>query len=92
MPTNNDHGDGVGKKKLNLKLWLAGGLGVYLLLFVLANTDPVDVNFVLFQARDIGLIWVMVLVAAIAFAIGWVTGRAGRAGRRDKRDKRDKKD
>jgi len=86
MPTNNGHGDGVGKKKLNLKLWLAGGLGVYLLLFVLANTDPVDVNFVLFQARDIGLIWVMVLVAAIAFAIGWVTGRAGRRGKRDKKD------
>ncbi|MCJ7832726.1 MAG: LapA family protein [Actinobacteria bacterium] len=86
MPTNNGHSDGAGKKKLNLKLWLAGGLGVYLLLFVLANTDPVDVNFVLFQARDIGLIWVMVLVAAITFAIGWVTGRAGR---RDKRDKKD---
>jgi uncharacterized integral membrane protein len=85
MPTNNGNGERSGGRRSNLKLWLVGALGVYLVLFVLTNTDPVDVNFVLFQAKDIGLIWVMLLVAVIAFAIGWVTGRAGR---RDKRSKK----
>lgn len=70
--------------KPNIKLWLAGIFGIYLLIFVLANRDPVDVNFLFFQARGIGLIWVMLLVGAIACALGWVAGRVGR-GRRDKK-------
>jgi len=83
MPKNNGNGDAGGRKKANLKLWLVGALGVYLLLFVLANTDPVDVSFVVFQAKEVGLIWVMLLVAAIAFAIGWVIGRSGRTKKKD---------
>ena len=82
MPKNNGHGDSGGRKA-NIKLWLAGALGIYLLLFVLANTDPVDVSFVFFQAKEIGLIWVMLLVAVIAFAIGWVMGRSGRGKKKD---------
>lgn len=81
----NGHTPG-GKRKPNIKLWLAGVFGVYLLIFVLLNRDPVDVNFLFFKARDIGLIWVMLLVGAITCAIGWVGGRAGR-GRRDKKKK-----
>jgi uncharacterized integral membrane protein len=70
------------KGKPNFKLWLAGAFSVYLLTFVLLNRDPVEVNFLFFKASDIGLIWVMLLVAVIAGALGWV---AGRTGRRDKK-------
>jgi uncharacterized integral membrane protein len=68
------------------RLIVAGMIVVVLVLFVLQNTDETDVDF-LFLSGNYPL-WVFTLVvAAVAFASGWLIGR-GRA-RRATEDRRD---
>lgn len=57
------------------KLIAAGVIGVLLLLFVLQNTDEADVDFLFFSGSY--PLWLMaVIVAALAFAAGWLVGRS----------------
>lgn len=83
------NGDGAKKKGIlaNAKTWVAGGIAVYLVLFILVNNDKVDVNFVLGSAKEISLWLVMALCGILGFVIGWLLGRTkGVRRRRDRRD------
>ena len=55
------------------QLWvLLGGLVLvfaYIVAFVIANSDPVEISFVIFSART-SLIWLIVLSVAIGIAGG----------------------
>ncbi len=55
------------------QLWvLLGGLALvfaYIVAFVIANSDPVEISFVVFSART-SLIWLIVLSVAIGIAGG----------------------
>jgi len=47
---------------------------VLLLVFIVDNSDPVNVSFVFFDA-DISLIWVIVLSAVIGWIVGFLLAR-----------------
>ena len=69
-----------GREGRPLGLILIGLLGLYAVLFVLLNLDEVDVNFVFFSAR-ISLFVAMLLLLAIGFAGGYLTGEMRRRRR-----------
>lgn len=60
-----DHDDG-----LPLGLILVGLLALYGLLFILFNSDQVDVSFVFFDA-EISLVVALLITAGIGFAAGY---------------------
>ena len=62
------HDDG---RKVNVKLILLGLLAAILVLFALLNTHEVGVDFV-FNTWSAPMILVIVLAAAIGFAIGFL--------------------
>ncbi|NNH68955.1 DUF1049 domain-containing protein [Nocardia uniformis] len=55
--------------RLSLNQWLAVALTVLAVLFILANRDRVDIEFLLITIRS--PMWLILLVM---FAIGWLTG------------------
>jgi len=73
------------EKPFPVRLVLLGLLAVYLLLFVVLNSDSVKIRFVFFTSR-ISLIVALVLAAVIGFAGGYLVnemrGRRKRAGAR----------
>jgi uncharacterized integral membrane protein len=65
-------------------------LAILLLVFAVVNFDPVNVNFLVFDS-DARLFTVIVVSAALGFAIGYFVGRPSREERRilRRRDRRD---
>ena len=63
-----------------------GVVAIILIAFAVANFDPVDVNFLLFdsQAR---LFTVIVVAGGLGFVIGYFVGRPGRLQRRYLKDR-----
>lgn len=61
------------------------GFGLFLLiifvLFIIQNSDPVEVNFVFFK-RNILLIWVFLGCAVIGSLVTWLVGRPRRRAMR----------
>ncbi|MGH2579738.1 MAG: lipopolysaccharide assembly protein LapA domain-containing protein [Actinomycetota bacterium] len=64
---------------------------ILLIIFAIANSRRVDVNFLFFTARA-RVVTVIVLSAILGFAIGYYVGRPGRADRKLLRDLRQRKD
>ena len=64
-----------------------GGLVLFvlLLLFIVANSQPVEVNFLFFKAHP-RLIWVMVTCAVLGGVLGYMVGRPGHEGKAKKKD------
>jgi uncharacterized integral membrane protein len=56
---------------------------VILIIFVIANSDPVKVNFV-FVTRHPRLIWVMIFCAVLGGILGYLIGRPSRQAARTK--------
>lgn len=85
MRKHEDMEPGAGKRSLwqQPKLWVAGVLGLYLLLLLVANNDDTPVHLI-FTTLTIPLYALILLVGALAFAIGWILGRS--AGRRSRKD------
>ena len=57
---------------------------IVLVLFVVANSQPVEVNF-LFVTAHPRLIWVMVTCAVLGGILGYLLGRPGHEGRAKKK-------
>jgi len=64
---------------------------ILLVIFAIANSRRVDVNFLFFTSRA-RVVTVIVLSAILGFVIGYYVGRPGRADRRLLRDSRKPKD
>ena len=62
-------------------------LFIVLVLFIVANSQPVEVNFLFFKAQP-RLIWEMVTCAVLGGLLGYMLGRPGHEGkaRKKKRD------
>jgi len=60
-----------------VKVAVALAIVVILIIFVIANSDPVKVNFV-FVTRHPRLIWVMIACAVLGGVAGYLIGRPGR--------------
>ena len=60
---------------------LIGLLAVVLIAFAIANFEPVEVNFLLFQTRA-RIITVVAVAAALGLVIGYLVGRPTREERR----------
>ena len=71
--------------------WVAGEWWSYLVIFAIANFEPVPVNFLLFSTSA-RVFTVIVVSAILGFVIGYYVGRPGRADRRLLRDSRRRKD
>jgi uncharacterized integral membrane protein len=63
------HDDG---RKVNVKLILLGALAAILVVFAILNTHEVGVDFI-FNTWSASLIVVILIAAAIGFAIGFLT-------------------
>jgi uncharacterized integral membrane protein len=59
---------------------------VVLVLFIVANSQPVEVNFLFFTAHP-RLIWVMVTCAVLGGLLGYLLGRPGHEGKAKKKRK-----
>jgi uncharacterized integral membrane protein len=55
-------------------------IAILLLIFVLKNSQPVEVNFV-FDTAHPRLIWVMIACILLGGIVGYLLGRPGREGR-----------
>jgi uncharacterized integral membrane protein len=64
---------------------------ILLVIFAIANSRPVNVNFLFFTARA-RVVTVIVLSAVLGFVIGYYVGRPGRADRKLLRGSRQRKD
>ena len=64
---------------------------ILLIIFAIANSRQVEVNFLFFTARA-RVVTVIVLSAILGFVIGYYVGRPGRADRKLLRDFRKRKD
>jgi uncharacterized integral membrane protein len=62
------------------KALVALAISVILIVFVIANSEPVRVNFV-FATRHPRLIWVMLACAVLGGVVGYLIGRPGRGAR-----------
>jgi uncharacterized integral membrane protein len=61
-------------------------LFLVLVLFIVANSQPVEADFLVFKAHP-RLIWVMVTCGVLGIVIGYLLGRPGHEGRpRKKKD------
>ena len=60
-------------------------IAILLLIFVLKNSQPVEVNFV-FDTAHPRLIWVMIACILLGGIVGYLLGRPGKEGRPAKRD------
>jgi uncharacterized integral membrane protein len=60
------------------KLIVAGVIGVFLLLFVVQNSEKATVNF-LFVDANVSVWFVIVLSAVLGFVAGWFVGRSRKA-------------
>ena len=62
--------------------WLGAAVGaVLLLVFAIQNAERVDVDFLVFDAQ-VRVFSVIIVSAAIGFAVGWLFGRPSRAQRK----------
>ncbi|HXF57811.1 MAG TPA: LapA family protein [Actinomycetota bacterium] len=62
------------------KVLVALAIAVLLAVFILANAQPVRVDFVFFE-RQPRLIWVMFACAVLGGVVGYLVGRPGRRAR-----------
>jgi len=84
--------DEVGRRRgVSVAQALAVIAVILLVIFAIANSRRVDVNFLFFTARA-RVVTVIVLSAILGFVIGYYVGRPGRADRRLLRDFRQRKD
>jgi len=84
--------DEVGRRRgVSVAQVLAVIAVILLIIFAIANSRRVDVNFLFFTARA-RVVTVIVLSAILGFIIGYYVGRPGRADRRLLRDFRHRKD
>ena len=84
--------DEVGRRRaVSVAQVLAVIAVILLIIFAIANSRRVDVNFLFFTARA-RVVTVIVLSAILGFIIGYYVGRPGRADRRLLRDFRQRKD
>jgi uncharacterized integral membrane protein len=80
-PPSADYGEG---RELPIGLILAGLLLVYGVLFIILNSDEVDISFVFFSTR-VSLVIALVLAIVLGFAAGYLVHSA-RIRRRRKQD------
>jgi uncharacterized integral membrane protein len=66
------------------KVLVALAIAVILIIFIVANSQPVKVNFVFFTRRP-GLIWIMFTCAVLGGILGYLIGRPGRQVRLHRR-------
>jgi uncharacterized integral membrane protein len=71
------------------KVLVGLGILIVLIIFVLANANPVEVHFV-FVTRHPKLIWVMIACAALGGILGYIVARPGRRIHLRDSSKRDK--
>jgi uncharacterized integral membrane protein len=65
--------------------WIvAGVVAVLLLIFAFQNSERVDVDFLIFD-RQVRVISVILISAALGFVVGWFLARPSRAARRQLR-------
>lgn len=84
--------DEVGRRRgISVAQVLAIIAVILLVIFAIANSRRVDVNFLFFTARA-RVVTVIVLSAILGFVIGYYVGRPGRADRKLLRDSRQRKD
>jgi uncharacterized integral membrane protein len=76
----------VGRARRRRTAKAVGALVVFvvLVLFIVANSQPVEVNFLFFTAHP-RLIWVMVTCAVLGGVLGYLLGRPGHDGKAKKR-------
>jgi uncharacterized integral membrane protein len=68
------------------KAVVAGVIVIVLVLFIVANSQPVEADFLVFKAHP-RLIWVMVTCAVLGIVLGYLLGRPGHEGKpRKKKD------
>lgn len=62
--------------------WVVAAIGaILLLIFAFQNSERVDVDFLVFDAQ-VRVVYVILVSAALGFAVGWLVGRPNRAQRR----------
>jgi len=66
-------------------------VAVILIAFAIANFDPVEVNFLLFDTRA-RMVTVIVVAAGLGFVIGYFVGRPGRLQRKYLKQRDDDRD
>lgn len=66
-------------------------LVLVLIIFGVANFNPVDVNFLIFSTRA-RVVTVIVVAAILGFVAGYFVGRPGREDRKALRNFRDRRD
>jgi uncharacterized integral membrane protein len=76
------------RRRRTAKAVLALLIFVFLVLFVVANSQPVEVNFLFFTAHP-RLIWVMVTCAVLGGVLGYLLGRPGSEARPKKTKTKD---
>jgi uncharacterized integral membrane protein len=73
MARREPHGEGLGSR-IRPKHVVVGIVGIALLWFALANSARVEVDFLLGE-RDVRLIYVILISAALGAVLGWFGGR-----------------
>ena len=73
------------RRRRVVKAVVALVLFLVLVLFIVANSQPVEADFLLFKAHP-RLIWVMVTCAVLGIVIGYLLGRPGHEGKTKKKD------
>ncbi len=72
------------RRRRTLKAVGALVIFIVLVLFIVANSQPVEVNFLFFKAHP-RLIWIMVTCAVLGGVLGYVLGRPGHEGKASKK-------
>jgi uncharacterized integral membrane protein len=69
-----------------IKVILALAIAVLLIIFIVANSQEVEVNFV-FATRRPRLIWVIFVCAVLGGVVGYLIGRPGKGDRVPRRER-----
>jgi uncharacterized integral membrane protein len=70
------------RRRTLVKVVVALALVVLFILFIVSNTDPVDVSFVFGDVENIPLIWVFLGCALVGALVAYLMGRGGRRATR----------
>jgi uncharacterized integral membrane protein len=74
--------DGTRKEGRGLRFYLFVGAVILLLIFVIQNSQDVEVQF-LFTTTDTPLFLALIIAGALGGLIGWAAPRVRRGGHRD---------
>lgn len=67
-----------GKKERGWRFYLAAGLAILALVFVIQNTEETNVSF-LFAETEMPLFFALIITLAVGALIGWLTPRVRRS-------------